>query len=428
MQKENQDSINEDRRKLLGLAGAAGAGALLSPLLSKAAPSTIIEAGSNVDTASYVIFQDSGTIYAKNGTTGKIDFQGSDASTVIQSAIDALTRGGKIFIRNGTYSISTTLTLASYIIMEGESTTYCTLQKTANINLITIPASARDITLQNLYLNSNGYSGDGVNATDSPTAWNIIIRNVRIYQGQYGFNLNPVWKVTFEHCWSTYATIDGYHIVNGTSIILNNCEFDQITTNGMYLASIEGFSITSGGGDHSGYAIKVINCTGSVIGTDCENNTNGFYFETLNGIVSGNKIYGTGAGWALYMTGACMATVTGNETNTSLWGSKIDNASGISLFNNTFDKALYMLASTNVIARNNIGFITENSGAAASTANGGAISHGLITTPTKVRCTPSVSGEMVSVTTLGLTTFTVAIIKNDGSAGTPQTIYWEAEA
>ncbi len=104
--------INRSRRKLLSLAGATGAGMLLSPLLSKAAPSTIIEAGSNVDTASYIIFQDSGKIYAKNGTTGKIEFNNTDASMVIQSAVDALTNGGKIFIKNGIYARST-LTISS---------------------------------------------------------------------------------------------------------------------------------------------------------------------------------------------------------------------------------------------------------------------------------------------------------------------------
>ncbi len=114
--KNSNQSINSNRRKLLGLAGAAIPAALLSPLLSKAAPSTIIEAGSNVDTASYIIFQDSEKVYAKNGMTGKIEFHGSDASGVIQSVINALsTTGGKIFIKAGTYILSTkaTHTIAS---------------------------------------------------------------------------------------------------------------------------------------------------------------------------------------------------------------------------------------------------------------------------------------------------------------------------
>lgn len=76
--------------------------------------------------------------------------------------------------------------------------------------------------------------------------------------------------------------------------------------------------------------------------------------------------------------------------------------------------------------RNNIGYVTRNFNA-TSVANGGTVGHGCAVTPTRVNVTPSVSGEMVSVTAIGATTFTVAIIKNDGTAGTTQTVYWEAE-
>lgn len=65
-------------------------------------------------------------------------------------------------------------------------------------------------------------------------------------------------------------------------------------------------------------------------------------------------------------------------------------------------------------------------GAAASTADGGTIAHGLATTPRLVLAQASVASEMVSVTVIGATTFTVAIKKDDGSAGTTQTIYWRA--
>jgi hypothetical protein len=66
-----------------------------------------------------------------------------------------------------------------------------------------------------------------------------------------------------------------------------------------------------------------------------------------------------------------------------------------------------------------------NQGATASVADGGTITHGLAPgTPTGVTATGSVAGEIVSVTAKGSTTFTVAIKKPDGTAGTPQTIYW----
>jgi hypothetical protein len=63
---------------------------------------------------------------------------------------------------------------------------------------------------------------------------------------------------------------------------------------------------------------------------------------------------------------------------------------------------------------------------ATSVADGGTISHGLPAAPAAVVCTPSVSGEMVSVTARAATTFTVAVKKHDNSAGTTQTVYWIA--
>lgn len=65
---------------------------------------TIIEAGSMVDGATYVIFTDGYNTFAKNGTTGRIDFKSSDASEVIQSALDA--GPGTIYIKSGTYVIN----------------------------------------------------------------------------------------------------------------------------------------------------------------------------------------------------------------------------------------------------------------------------------------------------------------------------------
>jgi hypothetical protein len=69
------------------------------------------------------------------------------------------------------------------------------------------------------------------------------------------------------------------------------------------------------------------------------------------------------------------------------------------------------------------GTYTKN-GATVSVADGGTITHGLGATPAVVTAVGSVAGEIVSVTAKSSTTFTVAIKKPDGTAGTAQTIYW----
>ena len=76
--------------------------------------------------ASFIIYSGSpgATYYAINGTTGKIDYSGSVASTVIQNSIDALT-GGKIFFKPARYILTTPITLDHGIklIGSGESDT-----------------------------------------------------------------------------------------------------------------------------------------------------------------------------------------------------------------------------------------------------------------------------------------------------------------
>jgi hypothetical protein len=44
---------------------------------------------------SYIVFTDGSRYYAKNGSTGMIEFSGSDAGAVITSAINAMPRGGQ---------------------------------------------------------------------------------------------------------------------------------------------------------------------------------------------------------------------------------------------------------------------------------------------------------------------------------------------
>ena len=58
---------------------------------------------------SYVIWTDGTKYYAKNGSTGQIEFSGDDASTVIHSAINKLreTNGGRVLVKSGTYVLKT---------------------------------------------------------------------------------------------------------------------------------------------------------------------------------------------------------------------------------------------------------------------------------------------------------------------------------
>jgi len=84
---------------------------------------------------SYVIFIENGTIKSRNGSTGVIDFQGTDASTVINQTIDALSlTGGKIVMKKGNYTITSPILLKSNIWLAGEGRNATILQAGNNLD------------------------------------------------------------------------------------------------------------------------------------------------------------------------------------------------------------------------------------------------------------------------------------------------------
>ena len=139
-----------------------------------------------------------------------------------------------------------------------------------------------------------------------------------------------------------------------------------------------------------------------------QNSTTGYgvvYEDVNNVLILGNNfrnnlsynLYAVGTNSKVYADGNMMDTVNASmDANTklgqNLWATKYDRNSG-----------------------------SDN------TADGGTITHNMRGTPTRVTCTTSVASEFCSVTTIGATTFTVAIKKHDNSAGTTQPIYWSSE-
>ena len=70
--------------------------------------------------ASYIIFIDNSTIYVKNGTTGQIDYSGTNASDIIQNVINAVSiNGGLLSFKEGTYNFDTVIYIHSNIWFQG---------------------------------------------------------------------------------------------------------------------------------------------------------------------------------------------------------------------------------------------------------------------------------------------------------------------
>ena len=71
---------------------------------------------------SYIIFTDGINYYARNGTTGQIDFSSTNASTVLQNVFNTITSNSVVYIKSGTYNLSQDVTLSnkSLVIIKGE--------------------------------------------------------------------------------------------------------------------------------------------------------------------------------------------------------------------------------------------------------------------------------------------------------------------
>jgi len=87
--------------------------------------------------ASYIIWRDGSTYYAKNGITGVIDYSGANAATVIQSSLD---NGDKCFLTNGIYAVTSTITVNSNTTLTLSANT--TIVPSGDINLFQIKPGA----------------------------------------------------------------------------------------------------------------------------------------------------------------------------------------------------------------------------------------------------------------------------------------------
>jgi hypothetical protein len=108
---------------------------------------------SPAEVASYIVFVGSdGKYYAKNGSTGQIEFSGSDAGAVITSAINAMPRGGRIFIKAGTYYLSSPITISKPVAIHGEGAGWSGVKRTELRPAQGIDAIVIDGGTQNIFM------------------------------------------------------------------------------------------------------------------------------------------------------------------------------------------------------------------------------------------------------------------------------------
>src|SRR5712692_708559 len=113
--------------------------------------------------ANYVIYQTGGTVYAKALLAGATDpASGADFSTVLNAAISALpSTGSKIFIREGSYTVNTAISLVDGLELCGVwgQTKLVSAGMGAGIGILqTTGAIAKGVSIHDLYIQGNRFT------------------------------------------------------------------------------------------------------------------------------------------------------------------------------------------------------------------------------------------------------------------------------
>ena len=329
-------------------------------------------------TASYIIFKKGSKTYAKNGAYGHIEFEDTDAAKVIQQAIDALpSTGGKILFKTGMYEIGQTIILNKPMVFAGENVgatpdtcgaclrlkdnANCELLKTEWAAFIRITnlffdgnrdnqteehsmlliEDTCDIYIDHVFLRWGKLHGIEVKSP-SRQVWNIFIHNVAI-EDMLGMGIRV-------HAYPN--VIERSYILNnfvwGTVQLLYNCKGILACNN--YVQNI---------GIWSGDYCEISHNT--VVGVLTLN-------HATHNIVTGNLCIGNNIGISVE-EGCDYNIIIGNDVSTP--STPISIASGSNIHG---------------IIKDNIGYVTENSGTATipSGQTSVTVEHGLAGTPTIV--------------------------------------------
>jgi len=248
--------------------------------------------------------------YAKNGTTGEIEFCGTNASQVTNNAISAIeSKGGIIFIKAGTYELSNSIIGKSNIEIIGEGGTI--LSVSTHITPIKFGDGTnlvQNFTIKHLTINL----GNQVPVDDWYGIWlnyvdNFRIENVEIYGQQPATGIRTA-AIAMDK--ATNGVVSKCHIhntVNGIVPRWSGTKKIIITDNIVHDINIhDGIVPYQTDGDISIVGNIVYGCNRSGIlidggvGSTRNNNT----------VVIGNVVFD--CHWGIQSYGSKMVTITGN--------------------------------------------------------------------------------------------------------------------
>jgi hypothetical protein len=360
---------------------------------------------------SYIISTDGTKYWAKNGTTGQIDFQSTNFSSVFQSVISSLPAfnypfgGGSVFLKYGVYETNNTLIVDRPLTLVGENRFDMTcIRAAAGLNdRLFVANNTYHLTISNLVFEGNYTRESGGDYLVFIYGGYPVLENVYVMRSHgTGLYINA----QDVHCYNVYCEFclnNGWEIHSSQNFQLYSCTAWSNSNSGMLIYGARGTIVAPrimqnvGGTWHNaglyfyqadnwqvlggyvqwnnGSGIDLYNSTNIAIDDVNIRDNSQLTNNTYDGVIIRNSNYTSIEGCKIYSTGGSKiqkyaVEEQGTSTSNIITGNTIyGNGGGV----------VRVGSATKV--NNNIGFVTENSGSAEGCVNGTWIAHGLAGAP-----------------------------------------------
>jgi hypothetical protein len=175
---------------------------------------------------------------------------------------------------------------------------------------------------------------------------------------------------------------------------------------------------------------RVINCNADANG---EANARALVKAEIctDAVIRGGSFRSATSGWGIIHANCTGVTIDDNIIGNigSSQGVQAESTSSTKVYvrrNKVDNDVNFARVSGDILIDNEWNTKRQQARGSTSVADAGTITHGLIATPTSVQVTTTTADEYAAVTAKGGTTFTVALTKHDGTAGTTANVDWQA--
>jgi len=354
-----------------------------------------IENGTLKAAFSFLIWRDGATYYAKNGSTGEIQYFGTNATTVINSAISSIPTGGLVFLCDATYNIDGTINVVEKLNINifGQSwETKLNLTENSNTDMMYIENS-NYTTIKSIYFQGNRdsqTSGKGIVIQNSER---VLIERCQFYEiKQTAIHIFGIPPMSSLQPWIVRNRIEkignsssDYGIWIGDyasdAHVIDN-DVGRVKGSAIYVTS-SGFLIKANTLWNSNYGLNVYSVTSGVItGNIMDNNgLDGINIDSCKNLLitsntaklNSNNLWNSSSG--IYLYNSSYTIITGNragsfgewKNETQQYGIKeygvysdYNLITGNNVYGNLGDKDIYSIGPNTVVSANLGRYTTKN--------------------------------------------------------------------